>query len=378
MIDKPNGMPNCIPISQPALVGNERKYVLDCLDSSWISSNGAYIAAFEQAFAAFCGTAFAVACCNGTVALHLALAALGIGRGDEVIVPSLTFVATANAVRYTGATPIFVDIDAASWVMAPEAIRHAVTPRTRAIIPVHLFGHPAPMDAIQQIAGEFGLAVVEDAAEAHGASWDGRMAGGLGDIATFSFYGNKILTTGEGGMLTTNSAALADKIRLLRGQGQDPQRRYWFIELGYNYRMTNIAAAIGLGQLENVEWHLRRRREIAADYQAQFHDRMPSLILQGEHPKARHAHWLTSVVLPDDFPLSRDQTIDALAAQGIETRPFFYPLHQLPAYAADNAGLDLPVTTSIAARGISLPTYAAMTDSDIRTVIDALVALGQG
>lgn len=378
MTDTSSGMPIRIPISQPALVGNEKKYVLDCLDSNWISSNGTYIAAFEQAFAEFCGTAYAVACCNGTVALHLALAALGIGHGDEVIVPSLTFVATANAVRYTGATPVFVDIDAAAWVMSPEAVRRAVTPRTRAIIPVHLFGHPAPMDALQHIADEFGLAVVEDAAEAHGARWDGRMAGGLGDIGTFSFYGNKILTTGEGGMLTTNSAALADTIRLLRGQGQDPQRRYWFIELGYNYRMTNIAAAIGLGQLENVQWHLRRRREIAAAYRAQLCDRMPSLILQGEHPKAWHAHWLTSVVLPDDFPLSRDQTVDALAARGIETRPFFYPLHQLPVYAADNAGLDLPVTTSIAARGMSLPTYAAMTDTDISTVVDALAAIGQG
>jgi len=374
---KPTNAKRFIPVSQPALVGNEKNYVLDCMETNWISSNGKYIKAFEDAFAAFCGTKHAVACANGTVALHLALDALKLGAGDEVIVPSLTFIASANAVRYVGATPVFVDIEPESWVMSPEAVRKAITPKTRAIMPVHLFGHPAPMDELQEIAKAHNLYVIEDAAEAHGARYKGQRVGGLGDVGMFSFYGNKIITTGEGGMVTTNSDALAERIRLLRGQGQDPKLRYWFIELGYNYRMTNIQAAIGLGQMENIDWHLLRRREIAMAYKAQFSEKMPSLIQQIEQPSSHHVYWLNSFVLPEDYPLDRDQTMQALAELGIESRPFFYPLHQLPVYATENVGLDLPITTDYAARGISLPTYADMTIDDITYVVDSLVRLGQ-
>ena len=217
-----------IPVAAPVLGGREREYVLDCLDTTWISSTGKYVTAFEEGFAEFCGVPHAVACCNGTVAVHLALLAAGVGPGDEVIVPTLTYVASVNPVVYAGATPVFVDAEPATWNMDPAAVAAAVTARTKAIVAVHLYGHPADMDPILATAREHGIFVVEDAAEAHGAEYKGRRAGGLGDVATFSFYGNKIITTGEGGMVTTDDEALAARIRQLRGQGQDPERRYWF------------------------------------------------------------------------------------------------------------------------------------------------------
>ena len=255
-----------IPVAAPVLAGREREYVLDCLDTTWISSTGRYVTAFEEGFAEFCGMRHAIGCCNGTVAVHLALLAAGVGPGDEVIVPTLTYVASANPILYQGATPVFVDSEPETWNMDPEAVASAITPRTKAIVVVHLYGHPADMDPIVAVAREHGVAVVEDAAEAHGAEYKGRRAGALGDVATFSFYGNKIITTGEGGMVLCDDDAVATLVRQLRGQGQDPQRRYWFPIVGFNYRMTNVAAAIGLGQLEMIDWHLERRREIAAWY----------------------------------------------------------------------------------------------------------------
>ena len=252
-----------IPVAEPALVGREKEFVLDCIDSTWISSTGLYIGRFEAGFAEFCGVEHAITCANGTVALHLALLALGIGPGDEVICPTLTYVAAANSVVYCGATPVLVDAEAATWNLDPAAVEAAVTPRTKAILVVHLYGHPADMDAIRRIADAHDLRVVEDAAEALGARHRGRRVGSLSDVATFSFYGNKVITTGEGGMVVTDDATLAETVRLLRGQGQDPTQRYRFPVVGYNYRLTNVACAIGCAQLEKVEWHVGRRRQIA-------------------------------------------------------------------------------------------------------------------
>ena len=239
---------NRIFVAQPKMAGNERMYVLDCLDTNWISSNGKYIAAFEEAFAKYCGAKHAIAANNGTTALHLALVALDLKPGDEVIIPTVTYIATANAVRYCGATPVLVDVCADTMNINPADIERKITPKTRGIIPVHLYGHPADMDAVNRIATKHGLWVVEDAAEAHGAEVNGKKVGTLGTCATFSFFGNKIITTGEGGMVTTDDDELAAKLRLYRGQGMDPNRRYWFPVVGFNYRMTNIQAAIGLAQ----------------------------------------------------------------------------------------------------------------------------------
>jgi perosamine synthetase len=360
-----------IPVAAPVLRGREREYVLDCLDSNWISSTGRYVDEFERAFAEFCGVRHAITCCNGTVAVHLALMAAGIGPGDEVIVPTLTYVASANPVVYCGATPVFVDAEPATWNLDPEAVAAAVTPRTKAIVVVHLYGHPADMDPILAVTRAHGIAVIEDAAEAHGAEYRGQRAGGLGDVGTFSFYGNKILTTGEGGMVTCDSDEMAALVRQLRGQGQDPQRRYWFPIVGFNYRMTNVAAAIGLGQLETVDWHLERRREIAAWYREEL-GAVPGLELSPEAEWARSAFWISCMVVPDGGAAERDDLMERLADRGIETRPFFYPMHTLPPYAEASRGQEFPVATALAERGVNLPSGAGLERDDVAYIGQAV------
>lgn len=365
-------MKRLIPVAEPALVGNEKAYVLDCLDSTWISSSGKYIQKFETAFAEFCGVKHAMTCCNGTVALHLALLALDVGPDDEVIVPTLTYVATANAVVYCGARPVFIDSEPETWNLDPSLLENLITPRTKGIIVVHLYGHPVDMDPVLTIARARGLFVIEDAAEAHGAEYKGQRVGSLGDIATFSFYGNKILTTGEGGMVVTNDDELAARVRQLKGQGMDPNRRYWFPMVGYNYRMTNVAAAIGLGQLENAQWHIKRRREISAHY-AWHLAKVPGVSLQPEKSWASNAYWMTSVVLDDQAPVSRDHVMARLAEAGIETRPFFYPLHTMPMYQSQAQGQAFPVAERIAARGLNLPSSASLSEDDIDFVCEQLI-----
>jgi perosamine synthetase len=364
---EPERAPRRIPVAAPVLAGREREYVLDCLDTTWISSTGRYVTAFEESFAEYCGMRHAISCCNGTVAVHLALLAAGVGPGDEVIVPTLTYVASANPILYQGATPVFVDSEPETWNMDPEAVASAITPRTKAIVVVHLYGHPVDMDPIVAVAREHGVAVVEDAAEAHGAEYKGRRTGALGDLATFSFYGNKIITTGEGGMVLCDDEAVAALVRQMRGQGQDPQRRYWFPIVGFNYRMTNVAAAIGLGQLEMIDWHLERRREIASWYAEEL-DGAPGVRLSPEADWARSAFWISCLLLEDGGEAERDTLMFDLAKQGIETRPFFYPVHTLPMYLGDGGRGAFPVAESLAARGINLPSGAGLTRDDIAYV----------
>lgn len=364
-----------IPVAEPSLVGNEKKYVLDCLESTWISSNGKYIQQFEEAFAKFCGVKCALSCCNGTVALHLALLALGVGPGDEVIVPTLTFVATANAVSYCGATPVFVDSEIETWNMDTSFLEDLITPRTKGIVVVHIYGHPVDMDPVLAVARKHGLFVIEDAAEAHGAEYKGRKVGSIGDIATYSFYGNKIITTGEGGMVVTSNRELACRIRQLRAQGMDSHRRYWFPVIGYNYRMTNVAAAIGLAQLEKVNWHVTRRREIATQYARCLGD-VPGVRFQAEKPWARNVYWMTSVVLDEQWP-DRDLVMEKLADAGIETRPFFYPMHTLPIYCKSARGQGYPISEKVAARGINLPSSAKLTEEDVGYICDQLIRILQ-
>ncbi len=361
-----------IPISAPALVGNEAKYVADCLASSWISSCGKYVERFEAAFAEFCGARYAVACCNGTAALHLTLLALGIGPGDEVIVPTLTFVATANAVTYCGARPRFVDVESETWTIDARAVEAQITSRTKAVIAVHLYGHPADMDALSEVARRHKIHIVEDAAEAHGAEWRNRRAGALGDLAAFSFYGNKIISTGEGGMLLTDSISLARSARQYMGQGMDFERRYWFPVVGYNYRMTNLTAAVGLAQVERADWHIERRREVARWYAEELAS-VCGLALQAETEHAKHAHWMLTVVLDERVRIKRDDVMTYLARRGIETRPVFYPMHVLPPYrdAAREDG-EFPIAERIAQRGLSLPTWAGLGREDVAYICNAL------
>jgi perosamine synthetase len=346
--------------------------VNECLDTVWISSVGHFIGEFETAFAAYCGTPHAISCNNGTTALHLALLAVGCGPGDEVIVPTLTFIASANAVVYCGATPVFVDSEPRTMNLDPARVEALITPRTKAIMAVHLYGHPADMDSLRAVADKHGVALVEDAAEAHGALYKGRRAGSLGDVAAFSFFGNKIITTGEGGMLTTSNAELAARMRLLRGQGMDPKRRYWFPVIGYNYRMTNIEAAIGLAQLEHIDEHLEDRQRVRRWYDERLADLTAVVDLPREEPWARHSFWMYNIVLTDAAGIGRDELMARMDADGIETRPIFYPMHVLPPHL-DSSGR-FPVADRVAARGISLPTHGQLTEDDVDRVVVSLRA----
>ncbi len=361
-----------IPVSEPTLSGNEEKYVLDCLRSNWISSLGKYTQNFEKAFASFCEVKHAIAVINGTAALHVALLALGAGEDDEIIVPTLTYVATANAVTYCGARPIFADCEFDTWNLDVSQVESLITQCTKGIIAVHLFGHPVDMDPLLEIAKKHRLFVLEDAAEAHGAVYKGRKVGTMGDAATFSFYGNKIITTGEGGMITTNNDALAERIRLLKGQGMDPQRQYWHPVIGYNYRMTNIQAAIGLAQLERVEELIKRHRYNAHLY-SELLKELPSLALPVEREWANHVYWVYGILLKDSHQ-SRNQVMEDLAKKGIETRPFFYPVHSMPPY---HRKISLPVAEMVSAQGIILPSSANFSKDTIHQVCQELMDLLQ-
>lgn len=356
-----------IPVANLSFLGNEKKYVNECMESGWISSAGKYVELFENAFAEFCNAKHAIACCNGTVALHLALLALGVEPNDEVIVPTLTFVATANAVVHCGAKPVFVDSESDTWNLDPTLIEAKITDRTKGIIAVHLYGHPAKMRELREIARRRNLFLLEDAAEAHGARCDGRMIGSIGEVAAFSFYANKIITTGEGGMVVTNDDELARKARLLRGQGVDPNRRYWHSIVGYNYRMMNLPAAIGLAQLEKIEQQIAARALVAKLYQEQLQD-LNGLTWQPAQSWANPVHWMFNAVLDPDYWQNRDSIIEILGKQGIETRPIFYPVHSLPPYQNSADGETFLVADKLARNGISLPTWAGLTEAAVTRV----------
>lgn len=356
-----------IPISRPHFTGTEEKYLLDALRSGWISSIGKYIQAFEEKFATFCGVKHALAISNGTTALHLALVTAGIGAGDEVIVPDVTFVATANAVAYTGAKPVMVDISPDTLCICPEAIKAAITPKTRAIIPVHLYGHPADMDEINSIAKTHGLLVIEDAAEAHGAEYKGQRVGSFGNAAVFSFYGNKIVTTGEGGMITTDDPEFHAKARFLRDQAMSKEKRYWHDAIGFNYRMTNLQAAIGLAQMESIDVMLERRRQIFAQY-CNAIETSDNVRLNHTANYARNVYWM--ICLEDDAfdDHTRSVFMQRLRENGIDTRPYFYPMTQMPMYKTTTP----PVAARKSAIGINLPTYHDISPEEIERVAKAV------
>lgn len=367
-------VPPFIPVAEPELGELEERYVLDALRSGWVSSIGEYIDRFEREFAEFCGVAHCVAVSNGTVALQLALAARGIGPGDEVIVPDLSFVATAAAVVHSGATPVLVDVDEATMCIDPELVEDALTPRTRAVIPVHLYGHPAPMSELRSICAARDVLLLEDAAEAHGAKLGGAPVGALGDVASFSFYGNKLMTTGEGGALTTNDTAFARRARFLKDHAMSPERRYFHPELGFNYRMTNLQAALGCAQLKRLEGTLGRKRQILEWYTEALAGTGVSLNPHG--PLADPVCWLVVARFAGD----RVPDVSAMAARmraehRIDTRPFFVPMHALPPLAGARflKRSKLAVSASAYARGLCLPSSNALTRAEVARVVDALL-----
>jgi perosamine synthetase len=355
-----------IPIYQPDLNGNEKKYVNECLDTSWISSRGRFVNEFEQKFAEFIDIDHAASVSNGTVALHLALLALGIGPGDEVIVPTLTYIASVNAIAYTGATPVFVDSVRSTWQIDPEDVRRHITPRTKAIMPVHLYGQACDMDALMALATEHRLFVVEDCAEAFGTLYKGQHVGTFGDISTFSFFGNKTITTGEGGMVVSNDKTLIERARHLKGQGLAAHREYWHDVVGYNYRMTNIQAAIGLAQLERANEFIEGKRRLAKQYA----DALAGLPIEmhGEVEGTVHTYWMISILV--ERAEQRDALRTHLADANIETRPLFYPAHTMPMYAHNYR--KHRVAEDLAWRGINLPSWPGLGAEQLQRVVSAI------
>ncbi|MGE4297184.1 MAG: DegT/DnrJ/EryC1/StrS family aminotransferase [Desulfovibrionaceae bacterium] len=350
------------PLITPHFDAAEERNVLDCVRSGWVSSRGAYVREFEKRVAAYCGAQYAISTSNGTTALHLALVALNIGPGDEVIVPSISFIATSNAVVYTGATPVFVDIERAHLCIDPDCVKAAITERTRCILPVHLYGHPCNMDAIGDAIGGRDIFVVEDAAESLGAEYNGKHVGAIGDIGIFSFYGNKIITTGEGGMVVTNSCELYDKMMILRDHGMDPQRPYRHKYVGYNYRMTNLQAALGVAQMDKVDLFIKKKREINSYYR-KYLSELPQIQFIDESPEANNVYWLNTILVTTFVSHEeRDALIRKLHACGVESRPIFYPLHLQSIYSCSTSA---PVAESVAVQGVSLPSSVDLEESDV-------------
>jgi perosamine synthetase len=354
-----------IPVYQPELTGNEKRYVDECLDSTWISSKGAFIEKFEKGFAKFTDIEHAVAVNNGTSAMHLTMLGLGIGPGDEVIVPTFTYIASVNVIAYVGATPIFVDSLKDSWQVDPESIRQKITPKTKAIMVVHLYGQACDMDPIVDIAAKNGLYLVEDCAEALGTLYKGKHVGQFGHAAGYSFFGNKTLTTGEGGMVTCHGAEFAERVIHYKGQGLEPGREYWHDVIGYNYRMTNIQAAIGLAQLETVEQRLAAKQKIAELYQKYLDPRL--ITFHKQVGDTKHSYWMCSLLV--NKTKDREPLREHLKEQGIETRPLFYPIHTMPMY---KTGETFPVAEDIAARGMNLPSWPGLTEEQVKFISDAV------
>jgi perosamine synthetase len=354
-----------IPIAEPSLGDEELKNITSAVKSGWISSKGHFIIEFEEGFAKYCGTKHGVATSNGTTALHLALAALGIGKGDEVIMPALTFISTANAVSFTGAKSVFVDSHPRYWCIDPEKIKERITEKTKAIIPVHLYGHPCDMDPIKEIAEEYDLRIIEDAAEAHGAEYKGKKVGCLSDISCFSFYGNKIITCGEGGMCLTNDDGLAEKMRILRDHGMNPKKRYWHDVIGFNYRMTNLQAAIGVAQLGKLDRFIAEKRRIAASYNRLLEGKR-GIKTPPQESWAKSVYWMYSILIEN-----RDGMIKKLKEEEIDSRPFFPPVHQQPPYKRRDK---YPVAEDLSLRGLNLPSSVTLKDEDIERITKVIVS----
>lgn len=359
-------------VSKPVLCGNEKKYVNDAIDSGWISSNGTYISRFEQAVAELIGVDECLSANNGTTALHLACMALGLKPGDEVLVPSLTYVASANAVAYCGAKPVFVDCDRNTWNSTTAHFEQAWTPRTVGVLAVHLYGLPSPVHEIAELCRSRGAWLIEDCAESLGATINGKCTGSFGDAATFSFYGNKTISTGEGGMVYIRDPEKRHLGRMLRGQGMDLNRRYWHPIMGYNYRMTNVAAAIGLGQIEMADYHLQERRRIAQRYSKNLESLAMKGLLQlpATIPEVNGTFWLFSAVLTSGEKERRDKIMGLLGEQhGIESRPFFMPMHRLPMYESSGS---FPVTEFLSEHGLNFPTFSGLTDNEVDEICEAI------
>jgi perosamine synthetase len=367
-----------IAVCEPLIGGRELEYVTDAIKTGWISSSGGYVDKFERAFAEYLGVQHAVTTTSGTTALHLALVAAGIGPGDEVMIPAFTMIATASAVCQTGAKPVLVDADPASWNLDPADVARKITPRTKAVLPVHIYGHSCDMDALAQAVAPHKPLMIEDAAEAIGSEYRGKRCGALGDMSCFSFFANKLITTGEGGMVATNDAELAGKLRYFKNLAfpRTGPRRYFHEDLGFNYRMPNLLAAFGLGQLEKVDTYLAARRKNAERYNARLKGQR-GITTPPELDYTLNSYWMYSILIEDDFGFTRDEVVSALAAAKIETRTFFISMHRQPAlarYGVDVSG-QYPVTDELSRKGLYLPSGSGLTEEQIERVTSTLLSL---
>jgi perosamine synthetase len=366
-----------IPVCEPYLNGNEKKYADDCLNTGWISSAGKYVSAFEEQFAHYCGVRFGVGVCNGTVALHLALTALGITKGDEVIVPNFTMIASAFAICYTGAMPVFVDAEPETWNIDTNRIEEKITRRTRAIMPVSIFGHPCNMDAINALARKYNLTVVEDAAESHGAEYKGKKTGALADITAFSFFANKNITTGEGGMVVTDNEDLYNKAKYYKNLcfPLNAPRNYIHEHIGFQYRMTNIQAAIGLAQTEKANEYKAMRIKNAILYRQYLKD-VPGVIFQQTKDYAVNVHWMNAVIIePDKYGENKDELMAYLRTRNVDTRLLFVGMNRQPAlqrYGCDVSG-DYPVTQWLSDNGFYLPSASNLTEEKIKYICEQII-----
>jgi perosamine synthetase len=382
----PAGQGN-IPLCVPEIRGNEWKYIQDCLDTNWVSSVGSYVDQFEQNLADYLGAKHAVATVNGTAALHIALLVAGVGPDDEVLVPSLTFIAPANAVRYVGAWPVFMDSEPDFWQMDPAKVQDfldlechwrngilvnkATNRRVKAILPVHILGHPCDMNPIMGVARRYDLTVIEDASESLGAKYDGQMVGRFGDIACFSFNGNKIITTGGGGMIVTDNKDWAERARYLTTQAKDDSLEYFHEEIGYNYRLTNIQAAMGVAQMELLDDFVDKKRAIAQAYKEKFLD-LEGITLMAAQPCAEPAYWLYTILLHETTTLDeRKAIISGLNDDGVGCRPLWHPLHSLPPYSGCQA-FRIEHSVSLYQRAVSLPSSVGLTPMDQQTCVASL------
>lgn len=363
-----------IPVNRPVLGGNEKRYLAECIETGWISSEGPFVKALESNFSRFMGCEQGIAVCNGSLAIDLALAALRIGPGDEVIIPSFTIISCAAAVVRAGAVPVVVDCTADTWNIDTALVAGKVTARTKAIMPVHIYGLPVDMDPVMEIARQHELYVIEDAAEQHGQTYKGRPVGSLGDIATVSFYPNKHITTGEGGMVVTNNAELADRCRRLRNLSFDAERRYIHEELGWNMRMSNLQAAVGVAQLERIDEFLRKKRQIGEWYQEHFRGHALLRLPAERTSYAENLYWVFGVVLDERVPFDAVEVIARLRAKGVDARHFFWPMHEQPVlrklgYFTNER---CPNSERIARRGFFLPSGTGTTRDEVDKSAEAL------
>jgi perosamine synthetase len=359
-----------IPVSEPLLKGNELKYLTRCIKTGWISSLGGYVLEFEKQFAKYCQAGYGISCSSGTSALHLALAALSIGKGDEVIIPAFTMISTANAVTYQGARPVLVDSEKETFNIDPQKIEAKITKKTKAIIVVHTYGHPADMDKILKLARKYSLYVIEDAAEAHGAEYKGKKVGSIADAGCFSFYGNKIITTGEGGMVVTNNRKIKERTGYLRDLAFSKERHFWHKDLGFNYRMSNLQAAVGLAQLEKIGEYVRIKRRNAGLYQEHLCG-IEGITLPDEKEYAKNVYWMYAILIEEAFGISKDRLRRKLTQKGIETRNFFIPIHLQPIYRKTCKGC-FPVAEELCRKGLYLPSGLNLKEENIEFIAKSI------